>query len=803
MTDAIGLTVYNPGSLSDGDFLRGFVARQKTAQALTDKLVEVAEGRLLTHFLILGQRGMGKTSLLRRLALAAKTDDRLTKTLIPLTFREEQYNVHSSEVFWLNCLDALGDWYDSRGEHVKAEKLDREVAALRGKDGSQALFDKWIALEQRQPLLLLDNIDLIFAGLKKEPGYLQKFFPEPGGILIVGGAATPVEAVCEPEGELHSAFQVIKLERLSKEELIACMRRLALARGAEGEKVLQLLATETARIKTLHDLTGGNPRTLTMLYMLLETDVHGDVFGDLERLLDQATVLYKARVEDLSSQARVVLDAVALAWDPVLAASVAHASHLDVTTVSSQLDRLQKEGIIEKVPVSTTTKTAFQVSERFFNIWYLMRHGARRQRSRLRWLTVFLRSFYSDAQLIARAKSLVNSEGDLAVDLGGVEAGQYLLALSDAIDDAGWRSVLTSQAREEFERYALSLGRSLSEIVDPSDVPLPANSMEWIRHGNLLRQHLKRPKDAEQAFQKALELDPKSWAGWFNLGATQLSELANPTGAVVAFKRALLLNKRHLPTQYMLGDALLAAGELKSAKAAYLSCLRINPRYYLALIALGDIYSEEGNIQAAAKQYELASRLAPETDREALHASGFFVGYILEDFDRSLKLYRRLVDLNPNDFIALSNVSVLATMQESVESPVQMSEEQLQRHSTAGRALIHTFEALRSGDRSTALSYIAKIFDSDLVFDTYKGFILLLLRRARREGWADILLRILDETGATEKNWPLRAGYDAYVFGHERLLDVNPEVRAAAEKIYSLLAAPGSFDQSKSSLDHQ
>ncbi len=118
-------------------------------------------------------------------------------------------------------------------------------------------------------------------------------------------------------------FQITKLDKLSKEELITCLRSLALARGVEGAKVLQLIENDSARIKTLHDLTGGNPRTLTLLYLLLEVDTEGDVFSDLERLLDQVTVLYKARVEDLPPQARVILDAVALAWNPILAADVA------------------------------------------------------------------------------------------------------------------------------------------------------------------------------------------------------------------------------------------------------------------------------------------------------------------------------------------------------------------------------------------------------------------------------------------------------------------------------------------------
>lgn len=801
MSDVIGLTVYNPGALSDDEFLRGFVARQNVANILIEELKGVAAGTVLTHFLVLGQRGMGKTSMLRRLALAAQTEPVLANVLIPLSFREEQYNVHSSQVFWMNCLDALGDWFDRTGDHTKAELLDKDVSALDPKsDSALELFNRWTKDENKRPLLLLDNIDLIFNGLKKEPGYIDIFEPQINGIVIVGGSATTVDVICEPNGALHHAFEVTQLDRLSKVELIACLRSLALARGPEGENVLQVLSNASARVKTMHDLTGGNPRTLTMLYMLLETDTEGDVFRDLERLLDQATVLYKARVEDLPAQARVVLDAVALAWDPTLAAAVSVATHLDVTVVSSQLDRLQKEGIIEKVSVSKKSKTAYQISERFFNIWYLMRHGPRRQRSRLRWLTVFLRSFYSHAQLVERAKNLVSANGEMGI-VSGVENGQYMLALSDAIDDEGWRSVLKDQARIEFEKYAESLGKKLSEIVDPSDVPAPANAEEWIRHGNLLRQHLKRAKAAETAFLKAIELSPNSWSAWFNLGSTRLGDLANPVGAVQAFNKVLSINPRHLPSQYLLGDAFATAGDNENAKAAYRACLKMKPAFYLAAIALGDLYSEEGDIAEASAQFRIAGRLAPKTDTEALHASAFFAAYILEDFERATAMYQRLAEIDSHDWIARSNLEIVGRISLMPGQSTPIADELLEHHSVGGKALIRALDAMIRKDRVAALSHIPHIFseDADPIFERYKGFILLLFREAHRLGWAELLMSILDETGASEKNWPLRAAYDAYVYSEDRLLDINPEVRAAASKILKLLSAPGIYRDSNES----
>jgi tetratricopeptide (TPR) repeat protein len=800
MSELLNLSVYNPAALSDADFLRSFVARREVAGMLIDRLAETLQTGRTTHQLILGQRGMGKTSMLRRLALAAMEDPRLVGGLIPLSFREEQYNVHSMQVFWANCLDALGDWFEHSKQSAKAELLDREVEALApGPGASLALFTKWISREGRRPLLLLDNIDLIFAGLKKEIESLHEHIRQPAGILVVGGSAVEVDSVSTPSGLFHDSFEVTRLHRLTKDELIACLRSLALARGKDGDEVRAIVAKDPARIRTLHDLTGGNPRTLTILYLLLERDPKGDVFSDLERLLDQVTVLYKARVEDLPAQARVVLDAVALAWNPVLASEVAATTTLDVTTVSSQLDRLQKEGVIEKVTISKTTKSAFQISERFFNIWYLMRHGPRRQRTRLRWLTVFLRSFYTRAQLLERAKSLITSNREL-----GVEGEQLLLALSDAIDDEGWRTVLKSSARDEFERYARSLGRNLDEIVDPADLPRPETATEWIRYGDLLRLHLRRAKEAEAAYESAAALEPHNFFAWFSLGALRLSDLADPKGAVAALENALESKADDSPSSYLMGQAFETLGESERAKESYRTCLRLNKSFFPASIALGDLLTSEGKLIEAEREYQLAALLAPASDTDALHASAFFTAYVIEQFDRAIKLYDKLIEIDPSDFIAISNLEVLKYFASAQPTEMQSDSTVIARHPPYGAALIRAIQAMRTGDRATAVSLVGQIFSDqdELVFDSYRGFVLLFLREAARQQWGDLLLRLLDETGASDRHWPLRAAFDALLNGKERLMDVNPEVRSAAQRIFSALVAPVVFRESSSSSEH-
>ena len=42
----------------------------------------------------------------------------------------------------------------------------------------------------------------------------------------------------------------------------------------------------------------------------------------------------------------------------------------------------------------------------------------------------------------------------------------------------------------------------------------------------------------------------------------------------------------------------------------------------------------------------------------------------------------------------------------------------------------------------------------------------------------------------SDRYWPIRVAFDAYLHGEARLMDVNPEVRSAAKRIFDWLDAP-------------
>jgi Flp pilus assembly protein TadD len=672
-------TFYNPDRLEDQAFLTGFVVRQDLAAKILARLGEIKPRGLAQHRLIVGQRGMGKTSLLRRIALGVRAEPALAAVLLSLSFREEQYNVHNLHVFWSNCLDALGDWLEAAGRGDDAKRLDHDVAALNVQDdddeGSRALalFKAWMKEEQKRPLLLLDNFDIILTGLKTKEWSLRRVLQQAGGIVVIGASAAALEAAADREGAFYDFFEVDVLAKLEHHEILLCLRHMALQRDAAGRRVLQVLDSDPARIHVLYDLTGGNPRTLAFLYLVLETGGDDDVMRDLERLLDQATPLYKARVEELAPQTRVVFDALALAWDPATAAGLAGVTGLDVSVVSTQLDRLFKEGIVEKTSLSSSNRTAFQVAERFFNIWYLMRHSSRRQRLRLRWLTEILRRLYTPRELRERATGLLaGAEGQW------LSSPAYRLALSDALEDRDLRSALRSSAHRQLafadEGDVPPEEDLYLEDIAPEPIPVaeaaatyrraierkPGDPGLWYGLARLLKDSPDSRAEAEAAYRRAIEIDPKYARPWNGLGILLASELGRHAEAEAAYRKAIEIDPKDAWSWNNLGVLLTGKPRRRAeAEVAYRKAIEIDPQDARSWLNLGILL--EGPLWRHAEA-EAAYRKAIEIDPKfafAWNNLGILLGAKLERHAEAEAAFRKAIEIDPKDALSWNNLGGL------------------------------------------------------------------------------------------------------------------------------------------------
>ncbi len=84
-------TLYNPHTQTKQQLIDGFVVRNQLFNKLFAEIKATEMRYPEQHLLIEGQRGMGKTTLLLRLAYEIENDAETAQRLIPIIFEEEAF----------------------------------------------------------------------------------------------------------------------------------------------------------------------------------------------------------------------------------------------------------------------------------------------------------------------------------------------------------------------------------------------------------------------------------------------------------------------------------------------------------------------------------------------------------------------------------------------------------------------------------------------------------------------------------------------------------------------------------------
>ncbi|MDP1594071.1 MAG: tetratricopeptide repeat protein [Gallionella sp.] len=409
--------LYNPDWLSDEALVTNFVARREDYVFLRNELARVPVQGTVQHYLLVGMRGAGKTTMLKRLAVAIRRDDDLKDHLIALSFPEELYQVKCLADFWWAACDALVDELDHLGLREQADHLASVIDQYRnGADTALNLLLKTCEQMACRPVLLVDNLDLVFqridkSGRKlKDPhaaAYweLREALSTANAPIVIGGTVRLSEPFTDYDKAFYDFFIPKRLGKLALDEVLHVLERLADAQGVP--EVKQRLHDRPSRIEALFELTGGNPRALGLIFELLRSGPGGRAVEDFERLMDITTPYYKARFEDMSEQAQVVMHALAvrrpgdgssLRFGHTAAEIGLHAG-LPTGTVSAQMDIMVREGLVEKS--AAHGRTQYRIAEQLFRLWLQMR-STRRIRQNVIGLTEFLEAMFDFDELQSR-----------------------------------------------------------------------------------------------------------------------------------------------------------------------------------------------------------------------------------------------------------------------------------------------------------------------------------------------------------------------------------------------------------------
>ncbi len=480
------MRVYNPGRMTDQEIESIFVARHDVLQRILNDLNGEKPTSRPQHHLIVGQRGMGKTLLLLRLAAALRSDEYRDR-FIPLIFAEEQYSVDRLSKFWLNCLDSLADSCEREGLTDESDQIDKLVSRIDRSEGASAADDKnaaRAALEaflkvakqlQRRPVLLVDNLQIVFAKTAEQQHEFRETLTSKGAPILVAASPQLPPDLNEYGFAFYDQFKTHYLRSLT----LSGMRDviLSLADRSGRADIRRHVMQHAGRLQALHQLTGGNPRTTVLLFHLYAEDCSPSVSDDLEKLLDDVTALYKARFEEFSDQQQVVISEMAEYWDPIDSRTLGQMTGLTSDKLSGQLDRLVKTGVVEKVELFGTKRRGYQLAERFFNVWFLMRHASRRQRRQITFLTRFLETLYEPAERERFARQWISQRSP------SNDRVLMSFAVAETLSDSPLKYDLTRNAQlAALEQKRRDASQLVERLIDFSKIPLEVVEFDRLRN---------------------------------------------------------------------------------------------------------------------------------------------------------------------------------------------------------------------------------------------------------------------------------------------------------------------------------
>jgi Flp pilus assembly protein TadD len=707
-----GVPVYNPQSLSKTEALAQFHARQAAYLSLMDLLHEERP----SHVLIIGTRGMGKTTLLQRVRYGVEEDAELNSRYLVLAYPEEQYNVNRLHRFLLNTVDALAVAMERLKNQRMLERVEEYVGVVRKctPEEIEERVPQFLAeitqQMQKSLLLLVDNADRLFEVIEdRQQWRLRDLLSSRRDLTFFGATTQASDGIYGPERAFFEFFKIHRLAPLTFVEVRDLLLRLSESveekegeKGAAKRRVAEWLDADAARLRTLVQLTGGNPRTTVLLFHLVLDGLAGGAREYLEQLLDQVTPTYKGRVDELPPQAQQVLDAVAIRWDPVIAVEVAEDTGLGTSAVSTQLTRLVRQGILEKADAGDSKKALYQVAERFFNIWYLMR-ASRRVRAKLRWFVEFLRVFFDSDELEQMAWQRIEHyqrtwrghpeeiETTFAYVLAsgaGRDRFEEYLRQKCADTEEMWRPYLELLMETLGTKIATAVEDIASPVLrdDLGGKALAAIKTVVERDPSSLSELTEllataggsSPRDAVAAIQKAtesepnafgrfastlrkaIELEPKSAPLWRILGLV-LSVI--PTGrdeAETAFRKAIELDPKVAGFWFGLGNLLVKTPERSAdAEIAYRKAIELDPKVAGFWFCLGSVLMKTPE---RAAESEGIFRVATELDPGNAVFWGA-LGFVLACWagrPRDAEVaFRNSVRLGPDDSRNLRNLGVL------------------------------------------------------------------------------------------------------------------------------------------------
>jgi tetratricopeptide (TPR) repeat protein len=627
------------------------IGRRDDIDYLTKSVNEIVNDGANHQIIIVGQRGMGKTHLMRVLYERSRKFLKEEKLVIAY-FSEEEYGIAGYLDFLIRILNAFIRWNDNDKASLEL-KMDvlRETHPGNQIDVAEKIIVEYVG---SNPLLILaENFDTILNALGKDgQGKLRSFLYRHSRTSIIATSQALIADLGKEDRPFYNFFTTVYLKKLTYEDSLGLLR--ALAELEKKENVIEHLKGKgIAQVRAVHNLVKGNHRLLVTFYEFLKADTLAPLSKIFMKTLNDLKPYYETYIRFLPQQQQKILHYVALSKMPQNGTEIAKNCFIDSKTLSKQLSELSRKNLIESItdPDDKRNKL-YDIAEPLLRI--SIEIGEHREGISALFID-FLALYYSFDELSQQKDKFQNLYESETNSLLKQDLWHDVIARDKAIDlktqlekNKKWSKAYL----EMVEKYDLGDYEGVIEIAE--NVNDNEREDEYYFKLGFSYSHLAYFSQAIENYKMSAEIHPKANETWYNLGLEYI-KIGNYEEAIKSLKTSIQLKPYKHNAWLNLGAIHHNLGDFKTAIESFKEVIKILPNDDIAWYNLGTSYALKKDFSKAVEAMKKAIEISPNLDNAWYNLGKLY--FELKDYKNCIKTYKRTVEIKPSKFEAWSNLA--------------------------------------------------------------------------------------------------------------------------------------------------
>lgn len=378
------------------------IGREKTADYLLDSVKAIAEHGNNQQILVIGQRGMGKTHLLR--VLFHKIQDYINeKKIVVAYFAEEEYGVANYFDFLMRIVNALLKWKTEKSVFLEEKIQGLQTFPVKYIDKIRENYIEKVIedyLDSRPLLILAENFSDILKSINvKEQAKLRSWLYTLNRISIIASSQALSRDFDSEDRPFYGFFNIYYLKNLSYEDSVKFL--VALAEVDNRPDIVQFLQSKGQnQVRALHQLVKGNHRLLVTFYSFLKTDTLVNLSVNFIKTINDLKPYYETFIRFISPQQQKILRYIALSRKPKQGTEISKNCFIEQKSTSKELSELVRKGLLEAITDPNDKRNKlYDINEPLLRI--SIEVGEHKEGITALFID-FLAVYYNEAELIKR-----------------------------------------------------------------------------------------------------------------------------------------------------------------------------------------------------------------------------------------------------------------------------------------------------------------------------------------------------------------------------------------------------------------